>query len=539
MSTSQHVTRLVAGRYRLGSLLGQGAMGRVWAAHDEVLDREVAVKEVLVPAAVPDAERDALVARTLREGRAAARVRHPRVVTVYDVVEDDDRPWLVLQRLEPRTLADVLVTEGPLDPARAAVIGLQVLEGLAAVHAAGVLHRDVKPGNVLFGPDGGAVLADFGVATLEDDAAVTSTGLVLGSPAYLAPERARGEAPTAAADLWSLGATLFAAVEGRSPFHREGPLPTLGALLTQDVPAAPAAGPLAPAIAALLTKDPTARPDADTVRGLLRAALTPSAPAAEPTSRMSGTAWLTARMAGPQTPGTPRTAGISTTSQTAEATAPAAGHEAWEVPARPVPPASRVPVATVPAAREGGTATVVPPLAPSVPFPRRRALVALAVVALLSGPVVALAQRPGSSLAELPAAAGGTRLFATTPKAATATAPRTGTQKAVPTTSSTPPGEQAGTQAAAPQPPAASRPQARASVRLRAADHAGRPDAAPARAVGGASGKWNDNRGGKHAAKDHKKAGEKKGKQTQKHKTKGGKAGKHGHKHGGGGKHGG
>jgi len=245
MSTSQHVTRLVAGRYRLGSLLGQGAMGRVWAAHDEVLDRGVAVKEVVVPAAVPDAERDALVARTLREGRAAARVRHPRVVTVYDVVEDDDRPWLVLQRLAPRTLADVLAAEGPLHPARAAVIGLQVLEGLAAVHAAGVLHRDVKPANVLFGLDGGAVLADFGVATLEDDAAVTSTGLVLGSPAYLAPERARGEVPTPAADLWSLGAMLFAAVEGRSPFHREGPLPTLGALLTQDVPPAPSAGPLA------------------------------------------------------------------------------------------------------------------------------------------------------------------------------------------------------------------------------------------------------------------------------------------------------
>src|SRR5919199_36398 len=242
MSTSAEDTRLVAGRYRLRSLLGQGGMGRVWAAHDEVLERDVAVKEVLLPPAVSAAEREALVARTLREARAAARVRHARVVTVYDVVEDDDRPWLVLQLLEPRTLADVLAAEGPLDPARAALIGLQLLDGLAAVHAAGVLHRDVKPANVLFGRDGGAVLADFGVATLEDDAAVTSTGLVLGSPAYLAPERARGDAPTPAADLWSLGATLFAAVEGRSPFHRNGPLPTLGALLTEDVPPARAAG---------------------------------------------------------------------------------------------------------------------------------------------------------------------------------------------------------------------------------------------------------------------------------------------------------
>src|SRR4051794_41092711 len=302
-------------------------MGRVWAARDELLDRDVAVKEVLLPPGVPQDEREALVARTLREGRAAARVRSPRVVAVFDVVEDDERPWLVLQRLEPRTLADVLEAEGPLDPTRAALIGLQVLDGLAAVHAAGVLHRDVKPGNVLFGPDGGAVLADFGVATLEDDAAVTSTGLVIGSPAYLAPERARGEAPTPASDLWSLGATLFAAVEGRSPFHREGPLPTLGALLTEDVPVAPAAGPLAPAIAALLTKDPAARPDAETVRTLLLAALSASAPAAERTFPMSATAWVTARMAGPA-PSEPAPA--------SEATAPTAAQEAWEVPARRV-----------------------------------------------------------------------------------------------------------------------------------------------------------------------------------------------------------
>src|SRR5919202_1191839 len=285
MATTAQESRLVAGRYRLRSLVGQGGMGRVWAAHDEVLERDVAVKEVLVPPAVPDAEREALIARTLREARAAARVRHPRVVTVYDVVEDDDRPWIVLQRLAPRTLADVLAEEGPLEPGRAARIGLELLDGLAAVHAAGVLHRDVKPGNVLFGPDGGAVLADFGVASVEDDAAVTSTGLVLGSPAYLAPERARGAAPTPAADLWSLGATLFAAVEGRSPFHREGPLPTLGALLTEDVPVAPAAGPLAPAIAALLTKDPAARPDAAAVRLLLlQAVTTHPAPAVDHTA---------------------------------------------------------------------------------------------------------------------------------------------------------------------------------------------------------------------------------------------------------------
>ncbi len=371
MSTPAPELTLVAGRYRLGPLLGQGGMGRVWAAHDEVLERGVAVKEVLVPPAVPEAEREALVARTLREARAAARVRHPRVVTVYDVVEHDARPWIVLQLLAPRTLADVLAEEGPLDPARAARIGLQVLDGLTAVHAAGVLHRDVKPGNVLFGPDGDAVLADFGVAALDDDAAVTSTGLVLGSPAYLAPERARGATPTPAADLWSLGATLFAAVEGRSPFHRHGPLPTLGALLTEDVPAAPAAGALAPAVAALLTKDPAARADADRARALLEAALTSSAPRADVTAVMPVVDLDTA---------------------------------ALEVPAH-LPPQDR------------------PAPAPSpVPAPRRRrALLAAAAVAVLCVPVTALADRSSPAGTGLPAAASGAALFSTTPKALVST----------------------------------------------------------------------------------------------------------------------
>ncbi len=373
MSTPAPELTLVAGRYRLGPLLGQGGMGRVWAAHDEVLERGVAVKEVLVPPAVPEAEREALVARTLREARAAARVRHPRVVTVYDVVEHDARPWIVLQLLAPRTLADVLAEEGPLDPARAARIGLQVLDGLTAVHAAGVLHRDVKPGNVLFGPDGDAVLADFGVAALDDDAAVTSTGLVLGSPAYLAPERARGATPTPAADLWSLGATLFAAVEGRSPFHRDGPLPTLGALLIEDVPAAPAAGALAPAVAALLTKDPAARADADRARALLEAALTSSAPRADVTAVMPVVDLDTA---------------------------------ALEVPAH-LPPQDRP----------------APGPAPSpVPAPRRRrALLAAAAVAVLCVPVTALADRSSPAGTGLPAAASGAALFSTTPKALVST----------------------------------------------------------------------------------------------------------------------
>jgi hypothetical protein len=466
-------------------------MGRVWGARDEVLHRDVAVKEVLLPPAVPQAEREALVARTLREGRAAARVRSPRVVTVYDVVEDDDRPWLVMQALEPRTLADVLAAEGPLDPARAALIGLQVLDGLAAVHGAGVLHRDVKPANVLFGPDCGAVLADFGVATLEDDAAVTSTGLVIGSPAYLAPERARGEAPTRAADLWSLGATLFAAVEGRSPFHREGPLPTLGALLTEDVPAAPAAGPLAPAIAALLTKDPAARPDAETTRSLLRAALTLTprpAPADEPSAPVPAGADGTVAMWVPDA---------------LEVARPTAAQEAWEVPARALPRPSRVtPATAVPAGRDGGPATVVTAPAASVPFPRRRALVALAVVALLSGPVAALTQRPGASLTASPAAAGGTALLSTTPEVAARTSaapPQTTDPKA----GSAPADERTPAQAAAPRTAAGSATVAHETVLARsAASRAGQRDDAQVGDAGSEG--WIEDRGDKNKDKDQK-----------------------------------
>ena len=265
---SQHVTKLVGGRCRLDSLLGQGAMGAVWAAHDEVLDREVAMKEVLrLRRPSPRRSGRRSCARTLREGRAAARVGHHGSITVYDVVEDDERalarPAASWSRARWPTSSP---PRAPLHPARAAAIGLQVLEGLASRARRGRPTPRRQAGQRPVRADGGAVLADFGMATLEDDAGSRSTGLVLGSPAYLAPERARGEVPTPAADLWSLGATLFAAVEGRSPFHREGPLPTLGALLTQDVPDAPAAGPLAPAIAALLTKDPAARPDAEAAR---------------------------------------------------------------------------------------------------------------------------------------------------------------------------------------------------------------------------------------------------------------------------------
>ncbi|HSK54044.1 MAG TPA: protein kinase [Jiangellales bacterium] len=264
--------RIVGGRYRLRSELGRGGMGTVWAARDEVLGRDVAVKEIVAPPSLSPEERRMLRERTLREARAAAQVSCPTAVTVYDVVEEADRPWVVMELLPTRSLADLLREEGTLTPRRAAEVGLDVLEALTAAHEAGVLHRDVKPSNVMV-DDGRAVLADFGIATLEGDPALTSTGMLVGSPSYMAPERARGQGPLPASDLWSLGATLFTAVQGRAPFERGSQLATLAAVVGEETPPAPAAGPLEPVLHALLAKDPGDRPEPDRLREMLEAVL--------------------------------------------------------------------------------------------------------------------------------------------------------------------------------------------------------------------------------------------------------------------------
>src|SRR6187551_890919 len=201
-------TPLVGGRYRLGKRIGVGGMGRVWLARDEVLRREVAVKEVLLPETPSDDEAHELRQRTLREARAAARLSHPNVVRVYDVMYADDRPWIVMEYVPSRSLAQVLKSDGPMRPDEAAVVGIAVLDALCAAHAAGVLHRDVKPGNVLLADDGRVVLTDFGLAIFEGgESAVTRPGLVLGTALYVAPERARDGSSSPEADLWSLGAT--------------------------------------------------------------------------------------------------------------------------------------------------------------------------------------------------------------------------------------------------------------------------------------------------------------------------------------------
>jgi eukaryotic-like serine/threonine-protein kinase len=259
--------RVIAGRYNLAEPIGRGAMGVVWRARDILLDREVAVKEVVLNAAIGEDERQNAYQRTLREARTAARLSHRGVVTVYDVAEEDGRPWIVMELVPSRSLEQVLFTDGPLSPRRAGRIGQQLLAALAAAHAAGVLHRDVKPSNVLIAPDGfdseRAVLTDFGIAQFEGDPRLTQTGMVMGSPGFTAPERIRGGSATPASDLWSLGATIYAAIEGRGPYEqRGGAITTMTAIINEDAPIAPSAGRLAPLIAALLRREPTARPSA-------------------------------------------------------------------------------------------------------------------------------------------------------------------------------------------------------------------------------------------------------------------------------------
>ncbi|MDX3614951.1 MULTISPECIES: serine/threonine-protein kinase [Streptomyces] len=270
--------RLIAGRYRLLAKLGHGGMGTVWRAKDETVDREVAVKEPRVPDHLPDRERANAFERMRREARAAARLDHPSVVNVHDVAVVDGQPWIVMELVRGRSLGDAL-QEGTLGVRDAARIGLDVLGALEAAHAAGILHRDVKPDNVLLGRHDRVVLADFGIAQIEGETNLTDTGGFVGSPEYIAPERVLGQRPGPASDLWSLGVVLYAATEGVSPFRRSNTPATLQSVLNAT-PAAPASatGPLAEAINGLLQKDPARRPTAARVRELLETAANPPAP---------------------------------------------------------------------------------------------------------------------------------------------------------------------------------------------------------------------------------------------------------------------
>ncbi|MFH8795450.1 protein kinase [Streptomyces sp. NPDC017941] len=253
---------LLAGRYRLGESIGSGGMGRVWRARDEVLHRVVAVKELTAAQWVQEAEREVLLTRTQTEARAQAQINHSAVVTVHDVLEYDDRPWIVMELVEGHSLADAVRERGRIEARETARIGLWVLRALRAAHGAGVLHRDIKPGNVLLSEDGRVLLTDFGIAAIEGDSTITRTGEVVGSVDYLAPERVSGANPGPAADLWALGATLYTAVQGNSPFRRTSPLGTMQAVVTEEPEPSTYADALGPVISALLRKDPDARPTA-------------------------------------------------------------------------------------------------------------------------------------------------------------------------------------------------------------------------------------------------------------------------------------
>jgi eukaryotic-like serine/threonine-protein kinase len=251
--------RVVAGRYALTDVLGQGGMGTVWLATDRVLERKVARKEVTFSVELSDEERRILRERTMREARAAARLDHPCVTRVYDVVEEGGKPWLVMEHISSRSLQEILENEGPLSPTAVATIGLDLLAALDAAHDAGIVHRDVKPSNVLVDPHGHACLTDFGIATTTGDSSLTTQGALIGSPSYMAPERANGEEPRPPVDLWSLGATLYAAVEGRPPFDKGEPMATLLSVVSEPPAPMLRAGPLEPVLRGLLTKDPAQR----------------------------------------------------------------------------------------------------------------------------------------------------------------------------------------------------------------------------------------------------------------------------------------
>ncbi|MFF2196040.1 serine/threonine-protein kinase [Streptomyces sp. NPDC058157] len=319
---------VLAGRYRLVEPIGSGGMGKVWRAHDQLLHRTVAVKELTAALYVAQADREVLYARTQKEARAAARIQHPAVVTVHDVLEHDDRPWIVMEYIDGPSLAEAAKAAGRIEPREAARIGLHVLGALRAAHAVGVMHRDVKPGNVLLAKDGRVLLTDFGIAAIEGDSSITRTGELVGSIDYLAPERVTGGAPDPSSDLWSLGATLYTAVEARSPFRRTSPISSLQAVVNDEPPVPRQSGALGPVITALLRKDPAERPSAGEAERMLIEAMEGREPKAAhayvPTQVVTAEERAPAREAEPPAP-EPVPAPATPTAPTERPAAPAGG----------------------------------------------------------------------------------------------------------------------------------------------------------------------------------------------------------------------
>jgi WD40 repeat protein len=268
--------QLLCERYRLAEPVGKGAMGRVWRGHDEILKRSVAVKEILLPGGMPEPERNYLIARTLREARATARLHHPGIVTVYDAVQVDGVPWIVMEFVSGPSLAEVIARDGRLPWEQVAALGADLADALAHAHAARVVHRDLKPANVLLAGRR-TVLTDFGVArVLDATTELTARGELLGTPQYMAPEQIEGESTHSPVDLWALGATLYTAVEGSPPFGGPTLTAVLAAILNRPPPIPEHAGPMAPVLGALLNRAPSQRPDAVALTGQLTALLRPS-----------------------------------------------------------------------------------------------------------------------------------------------------------------------------------------------------------------------------------------------------------------------
>ena len=282
--------RLISGRYRLGRVIGRGSMGIVWLAYDEVLHRAVAVKEVRLPPGMPAAEADSVRERTLREARAIAALTHPNVISVFDVARHDGEPYVVMELVASRSLAELIRKHGACSTEQAALVADSVAAALEAAHRRGITHRDVKPGNVLIGDDGQIKLTDFGIARNMSEVTMTSSGLILGTPAFIAPEAAAGDPVTPAADLWGLGATLYAAVTGDPPYDAgDDPVETVTEVVHGEIPRLPADSPLFDVVSALMVKDPNARMSLVEVRRRIRTLLPDPGASVFPPNERDGT----------------------------------------------------------------------------------------------------------------------------------------------------------------------------------------------------------------------------------------------------------
>ncbi|MEV5601180.1 serine/threonine-protein kinase [Streptomyces sp. NPDC052299] len=397
--------RLLAGRYRLGEVLGRGGMGTVWRAVDETLGRTVAVKELRFPSAIEEDEKRRLITRTLREAKAIARIRNNGAVTVYDVVDEDDRPWIVMELIEGKSLAEAVREDGVLEPKRAAEIGLALLDVLRSAHREGILHRDVKPSNVLIAEDGRVVLTDFGIAQVEGDPSVTSTGMLVGAPSYISPERARGHKPGPPADLWSLGGLLYASVEGSPPYDKGSAIATLTAVMTEPLDPPKNAGPLEEVIYGLLTRDPEQRLDDAGARALLNDVIKsfeqPERPAPAPADATQVMA-LPKGVADAEAGEGARDRLRGALRSVRNAKAPATGAAAAPVTAPPVParptsaPGAASPSGAVPPQRPASS-PVTPPRASLTDVVPRRTLAIIAAVIVLAvlGTVLALTLNGG------------------------------------------------------------------------------------------------------------------------------------------------